>query len=124
MKFDVTFYFENCRATITVDAEDSTARHKLSNTNRLLGTDIDDRIIAGKTGTAQVFTVKQDEEYDEETVAEKMRDHALFIAYAPIENPQIAITVVVEYGEHGSSSAAPIAREIIRTYLKKDELQP
>jgi penicillin-binding protein 2 len=73
--------------------------------------------IAGKTGTAQVFTVKQDEEYDEEKIAEKMRDHALFIAYAPIDDPQIAIAVIVEHGGHGGSVAAPIARQIMDAYL-------
>lgn len=73
--------------------------------------------IAGKTGTAQVFTVAQDEEYDEETVAEKLRDHALFVAYAPIEDPQIAIAVIVENGGHGGSTAAPIARKIMDAYL-------
>ncbi len=73
--------------------------------------------IAAKTGTAQVFTVKQDEEYDEETVSEKMRDHALFIAFAPIKNPQIAVAVVVEHGGHGGSVAAPIARTIMDHYL-------
>jgi len=73
--------------------------------------------IAGKTGTAQVFTVAQDEEYDEEKVAEKHRDHALFVAYAPAEDPQIAVAVIVENGGHGSSVAAPIARRIMDAYL-------
>ena len=73
--------------------------------------------IAGKTGTAQVFTVKQDEEYDEETVAEKLRDHALFIAYAPAEDPQIAVAVIVENGGHGGSVAAPVARKVMDAYL-------
>ncbi len=76
--------------------------------------------IAGKTGTAQVFSVKQDEEYDEETVAKRRRDHALFIAFAPVEDPQIAIAVVVENGGHGGSVAAPIARKIMDHYLRKD----
>ena len=58
--------------------------------------------VAGKTGTAQVFEVAQDEEYDEETVAEKLRDHALFISYAPADNPRIAVAVIVENGGHGS----------------------
>lgn len=78
--------------------------------------------IAGKTGTAQVFTVKQDEKYDEETVAHKMRDHALFIAYAPVEDPQIALAVIVENGGHGGSTAAPIARKIMDAYLLRDTL--
>ena len=73
--------------------------------------------IAGKTGTAQVFTVAQDEEYDEETLEKKLRDHALFIAYAPADDPQIAVAVVVENGGHGGSVAAPIARQIMDAYL-------
>lgn len=76
--------------------------------------------IAGKTGTAQVFSVKQDEEYDEETVAMRKRDHALFIAFAPVDDPQIAIAVVVENGGHGGSVAAPIARKIMDHYLHQD----
>jgi len=73
--------------------------------------------IAAKTGTAQVFTVKQDEEYDAETVAEKMRDHALFIAFAPVKAPQIAVAIIVEHGGHGGAVAAPIARTIMDYYL-------
>jgi penicillin-binding protein 2 len=72
---------------------------------------------AGKTGTAQVFEVAQDEEYDEEKVAEKLRDHALFISYAPADDPRIAVGVIVENGGHGSSVAAPIARRIMDAYL-------
>ncbi len=75
--------------------------------------------IAGKTGTAQVFSIKQDEEYDEEKIARKMRDHALFIAFAPVEDPQIAVAVVVEHGGHGGSVAAPIARRVMDKYLLK-----
>ena len=77
----------------------------------------DDYRIAGKTGTAQVFTVKQDEEYDEEKVAKKMRDHALFVAFAPVDDPAIAIAVIVENGGHGGSVAAPIARKMMDAYL-------
>ena len=73
--------------------------------------------IAGKTGTAQVFTVAQDAEYDEEEVALHMRDHALFIAYAPVEDPQIAVAVIVENGGHGGSVAAPIAKKIMDAWL-------
>ncbi|MEW8219130.1 MAG: penicillin-binding protein 2 [Candidatus Thiodiazotropha taylori] len=73
--------------------------------------------IAGKTGTAQVFSIKQDEEYDEETVAKRKRDHALFVAFAPVESPKIAIAVVVENGGHGGSVAAPIARKVMDRYL-------
>ncbi|QYZ67991.1 MAG: penicillin-binding protein 2 [Gammaproteobacteria bacterium (ex Lamellibrachia satsuma)] len=76
--------------------------------------------IAGKTGTAQVFTVKQDEEYDEETVEKRKRDHALFIAFAPVEEPRIAVAVIVENGGHGGSVAAPIARKVMDRYLLKE----
>jgi penicillin-binding protein 2 len=80
--------------------------------------------IAGKTGTAQVFTVAQDAEYDEETLEKKLRDHALFIAYAPADDPRIAVAVVVENGGHGGSVAAPIARAIMDAYLLPDEGPP
>lgn len=74
--------------------------------------------ISGKTGTAQVVGRKEGaEETPEDEVKEHFKPHAWFIAYAPAEDPQIAVTVIVEHGEHGSSAAAPIAREMIRTYL-------
>jgi penicillin-binding protein 2 len=73
--------------------------------------------IAGKTGTAQVFTVGQKESYRESQVSERMRDHALFVAFAPVEDPRIAVAVIVENGGHGGSVAAPIARQVIDAYL-------
>ena len=73
--------------------------------------------MAGKTGTAQVFGIAQGEEYDAETVSRKLRDHALFIAFAPYENPTIAVAVIAENGEHGSQFA-PVARKVIDAYLK------
>jgi penicillin-binding protein 2 len=73
--------------------------------------------IAGKTGTAQVFSVGQNEKYNEREVAERLRDHALFVAFAPAEAPKIAIAVMVENGGHGSSVAAPIARRVFDAYL-------
>jgi len=76
--------------------------------------------IAGKTGTAQVFSVAQDAEYKEEEVARRMRDHALFIAFAPVEEPRIAVAVIVENGGHGGSTAAPIARKIMDAWLLPD----
>jgi penicillin-binding protein 2 len=72
--------------------------------------------MAGKTGTAQVFGIAQDEEYDAETVARKLRDHALFIAFAPLEDPEIVVAIVEENGEHGSA-VAPIAKAIMDEYL-------
>jgi penicillin-binding protein 2 len=76
--------------------------------------------IAGKTGTAQVFGIAQDEEYEEENVSKKLRDHALFMAFAPADDPRIAVAVVVENGGHGSSVAAPIVRKIMDAYLLKE----
>ena len=73
--------------------------------------------MAGKSGTAQVFSVAQEEEYDEEEIEERLRDHALFIAFAPVDNPRIAVAVVVENGSSGSRVAAPIARAIMDEYL-------
>ena len=77
--------------------------------------------MAGKSGTAQVFSVGQDEEYDEEEVEERLKDHALFIAFAPVDNPQIAVAVIVENGSSGSGVAAPIARAIMDRYLGYDD---
>jgi penicillin-binding protein 2 len=73
--------------------------------------------IAGKTGTAQVFTIGQTEKYDEKQIAERLRDHALFIAFAPAEAPRIALSVLVENGRSGSGTAAPVARKILDAYL-------
>ncbi len=73
--------------------------------------------IAGKTGTAQVFSIAQDEIYDAEKIEKKLRDHALFISFAPANNPKIAVAVIVENGGSGSSVAAPIAKRIMDLYL-------
>ena len=76
---------------------------------------------AGKTGTAQVFGLKEEEKYDAEKLAEKLRDHSLFIAFAPLDKPRIALAVIVEHGGSGSAVAAPIARIILDQYLLKPE---
>lgn len=80
--------------------------------------------IAGKTGTAQVVGIAQDAEYDAEALAERHRDHALFVAFAPVENPKIALAVIVENGGErgggGSSTAAPVAREVLDAWLLGD----
>ncbi|HEY3698401.1 MAG TPA: penicillin-binding protein 2 [Spongiibacteraceae bacterium] len=77
--------------------------------------------MAGKTGTAQVVGYAQGIKYDASQVAKRKRDHALFIAFAPVEDPKIAIAVLVENGEHGASAAAPIARKIADMYLLGSE---
>ena len=74
-------------------------------------------VMAGKTGTAQVIGIKQGEKYIESQVQERHRDHAWFIAFAPVEKPRIALAVLVENGGHGSTTAAPIARKVLDYYL-------
>ena len=73
--------------------------------------------MAGKSGTAQVVEIRQGEEYDEEDLSEFRRKHAWFMAFAPVEDPQIALAVLVENGGGGSSVAAPVAKEVIDAYL-------
>ena len=92
-----------------VNSENGTAR----------GSRLADIDISGKTGTSQVISRKEDEMLPEEDMPAHLRSHAWFVAYAPSDNPSIAIAVVVEHGEHGSGAAAPIAKEMIKTYLRK-----
>jgi penicillin-binding protein 2 len=80
--------------------------------------------MAGKSGTAQVFTVGQGAKYNAAQVAERMRDHALFVAFAPLDDPQVAVAVVIENGESGSKVAAPVARAIIEAVLGLDAPAP
>ena len=77
--------------------------------------------IAGKTGTAQVFSRKAGEKFDNKKLGKTLQDHAWFVCYAPAEAPVIAISVIIEHGEHGSSTAAPIAGALIKKYLEKSE---
>ena len=79
---------------------------------------------AGKTGTAQVFTVKQTENTRAKILEERKRDHAWFIAFAPADEPKIAISVLVENGGFGAAAAAPIARKVLDAYLLADESPP
>ncbi|HEY6239862.1 MAG TPA: penicillin-binding protein 2 [Burkholderiales bacterium] len=72
---------------------------------------------AGKTGTAQVIALKQNEKYSDATVTERLRDHALFIAFAPVDSPKIALAVVVENAGFGARAAAPVARKVLDYYL-------
>jgi penicillin-binding protein 2 len=71
----------------------------------------------GKTGTAQVVGIKQNEKYEESKVAERLRDHSWFIAFAPLDSPKIALAVIVENGGFGARAAAPIARAALDYYL-------
>ena len=91
-----------------VHADYGTA-HKVGATSRYL--------IAGKSGTAQVVAIRQGEKYDRNKLQERHRDHALFIAFAPADNPQIAVAVMVENGESGSGVAAPVAKQVMDAWL-------
>lgn len=96
--------------------------HKPNGTAYGIGKDAKYKI-AGKTGTAQVFGLAEDEEYEEEKIDEKLRDHGLFIAFAPVDEPKIAIAVIVENGGSGSKAAAPVAKVVMDHYLlSKEEL--
>ncbi len=75
--------------------------------------------LAGKTGTAQVFGLDAEEEYIAEKLDERLRDHALFTGFAPVDNPEIAIAVIVENAGSGSSKAAPLARKVLDVYFNK-----
>ncbi len=98
------------------------AVHKPNGTAYKIGKDAKYQI-AGKTGTAQVFGLAEDEEYEAENIEEKLRDHGLFIAFAPVDDPKIAIAVIVENGGSGSRAAAPVAKVVMDNYLlSKEEL--
>jgi penicillin-binding protein 2 len=73
--------------------------------------------IAGKTGTAQVFSVAQNEKYNANAIDERLRDHAWFISFAPADAPRIAVAVIVENTGSGASAAAPVARKVLDAYL-------
>jgi penicillin-binding protein 2 len=77
--------------------------------------------LAGKTGTAQVVTVKQTESTKHQDADVRKREHAWFIAFAPVDDPKIAISVLIENGGFGGSTAGPIARKVLDTYLLADE---
>lgn len=98
--------------------------HSPRGTARLIAQGADYRM-AGKTGTAQVVSIVRDEQGRAQAEAEKRRrDHALFIAYAPADAPRIAVGIIVENGEHGSSTAAPIARQVFDAYFQQEGSLP
>lgn len=94
--------------------------HGPTGTARRSGLDAPVRF-AGKTGTAQVFGIAQNEEAENDELPEHLQDHALFIAFAPLDVPQIAIAVIVEHGGSGSRTAAPIARRLIDRFFESAE---
>ena len=103
-----------------------------SSTNEAGGTSYGSRLVdkkyifAGKTGSSQIkrFTEEQREaEVKQEDIEYKSRDHALFIAFAPYKDPKYAISVVVEHGGSGSSSAAPVAKKVIKKVIERHDLR-
>lgn len=93
--------------------------HSRRGTANSIGRDITGYRMAGKTGTAQVVGIAQGEKYDSEALAERQRDHALFVAFAPVDDPKIAIAVIVENGEK-SSKAARVAKQVVDRYLQME----
>ena len=87
--------------------------HGTAYSNRILGFEF-----SGKTGTAQVKKLGEKRIKDINKIPYEQRDHAWFCAYAPSDNPEIAIAVLVEHGGHGGSGAAPLAKELIKYYFK------
>lgn len=78
--------------------------------------------VSGKTGTAQVIRMKEATGLGKDKVPFKFRDHAWFVAFAPYDQPQIAVVVMIEHGGHGGSTCAPLAREMIKTYLETQDI--
>lgn len=81
-------------------------------------------VSAGKTGTAQVIAIKKNEKYDASKIDERHRDHALYTAFAPVDNPRIAIAIIVENGGFGAMAAAPIVRKALDYYLLGKRPEP
>src|SRR5690606_40210242 len=98
-------------------------KHDKRGTARTAGRDSEDRM-AGKSGTAQVVGIAQGEKYDSEALKERHRDHALFVSFAPLDDPQIAVAVIIENAEGGSSQAGPVARKMTDAYLLGKYLTP
>ncbi|XOV78542.1 MAG: penicillin-binding protein 2 [Aestuariibacter sp.] len=80
-------------------------------------------ISAGKTGTAQLISIAQDEKYEEEKIAERHRDNAMYVGYAPFESPEIVIAIALENAGHGGAEAGPIARKVMDYYFEQDKTQ-
>ena len=108
--------------TVTIDAMEDVV-HDLRGTAKSINKDLPYRI-AGKTGTAQVVGIAQNATYDASKLDKRQRDHALFVAFAPAEDPRIAVAVMVENGEHGSTTAAPVARKVMDAYLLPEGVVP
>ena len=94
----------------------SDVMHGKKGTARRVGRDMMYQM-AGKTGTAQVKSIGQNDSYEEDKTEKRFKDHSLFVGFAPLDDPKIAIAIVIEHGGSGSRTAAPIARQLIDYYL-------
>ncbi|RZU97843.1 penicillin-binding protein 2 [Spiribacter vilamensis] len=94
--------------------------HGDSGTARGINEGLDYRI-AGKTGTSQVINIPQGEEYDEDEIEQRFRDHAMFTAFTPVTSPGLVVTVLVENGGSGGGTAAPVAREVMDAWRQQQE---
>ena len=107
-----------------IDAMTAVVAHPRGTAHRAAGLNAE-YTMAGKTGTAQVVAIAQGAKYDASKLTDFQKDHALFVSFAPVENPKIAISVIVENGGSGSGAAAPVARKVADFYLLgKDANQP
>ena len=100
-----------------IDGMEAVVHDSVNGTARSIGRGINYRI-AGKSGTAQVVGIAQGAEYDEDAITERQRDHALFVGFAPIDNPQVAVAVIIENAGGGSTHAAPVARKVFDWVLE------
>lgn len=117
---DSTFTLKNPRNWDRIVDSMVETVHGLKGTARAAGKDAGYQI-AGKTGTAQVFSLAEDQEYDEEELERRLRDHALFNAFAPAQDPKIAVAVIVEHGGSGGAVAAPMARKVMDAFMDMDD---
>ncbi len=112
------FAFENDNMDLIQDAMRAVNRFRGTAFEAFRGTNFTS---AGKSGTVQLKSIAQDEEYDEESIDERLRDNALFVSYAPFEEPTIVVVVILENQGGGSANAAPVARQLLEFYLGLDE---
>lgn len=105
-----------------IDGMEAVVHDRVNGTARGISRGLNYRI-AGKTGTAQVISIAQDAEYDEEAILERQRDHALFVGFAPLDNPQVAVAVIIENAGGGSTHAAPIARKVFDWVLEANAVK-
>lgn len=118
---DNPWHFNNPNWQKMIDAMASVVTAK-KGTARKISNNLD-YTIAGKTGTAQVVAIAQNEFYDPDSLSEEHLDHALFVGFAPVESPEIAVAIIIENGGSGGSVAAPVARDIFDAFFSQKNLE-